>query len=223
MIDGLPLSFFFPLVVHALAGLTTGVIGILAFSAPKRWERHPRWGRRYLWAYTVVFLTATILTAERWEADASLFILAVIGYGFALCGYGARRFRQEPRVRHLLGKQWVVIHIVVMIGSYVVLWTAFYVDNAQLAIWLAGEAVASIWFGVWLNVGVDGGVFTLFAVPLLRREAEGLVTRRLSLVSRDVKGVKGALMVTGWISSDHFATIFNRFERLQTVPAAWMC
>jgi hypothetical protein len=29
MIDGFPLSFFLPLVVHALAGLTTGAIGSL--------------------------------------------------------------------------------------------------------------------------------------------------------------------------------------------------
>jgi len=38
-----------------------------------------------------------------------------------------------------------------------------------LVIWLAGEAGASIWFGVWFNVGVDAGVFVLFTVPLLRR------------------------------------------------------
>src|SRR5579864_248508 len=59
------------------------------------------------------------------------FFFAVIGYGLALCGYGARHFRQEPRVRYMLGKQWVVVHIVGMIGSYVVLWTAFFVDNAH--------------------------------------------------------------------------------------------
>jgi hypothetical protein len=132
MIDGFPLSFFFPLVVHSLAGLLTGIMGILAFSAPKRRERHPRWGIRYLWAYTVVFLTATILSLQRWEADAYLFVLATLGYGFALLGYGVRRFRREPVVRHLLGKQWVIAHIISMIGSYIVLWTAFYVDNAHL-------------------------------------------------------------------------------------------
>jgi hypothetical protein len=128
----LPLSFFVPLVVHSLAGLVTGITGILAFSMPKRRERHPRWGIRYLWAYTVIFLTATILSVQRWEADAYLLVLATLGYGFALLGYGARRFRREPVVWRLLGKQWVVAHIVGMIGSYVVLWTAFYVDNAHL-------------------------------------------------------------------------------------------
>ena len=132
MIDGFPLSFFLPLVVHALAGLTTGVTGVLAFRGPKRRGRHHRWGTRYLWAYTVVFLTAILLSVQHWPADAYLFVLATLGYGLALGGYVARRFRQEPRVRRLVGKQWMVVHIVGMTGSYTVLWTAFYVDNAHL-------------------------------------------------------------------------------------------
>jgi hypothetical protein len=132
VIDGLPLSFFLPLVVHALAGLTTGVTGVLAFRAPKRPGRHHQWGKSYLWAYTVVFLTATILSLQRMPADAYLLVLATLGYGLALSGYAARRFRQEPIVRRMVGKQWVVVHIVGEIGSYVVLWTAFYVDNAHL-------------------------------------------------------------------------------------------
>jgi hypothetical protein len=132
MIDGFPLSFFLPLVVHALAALTTGVTGVITFSRPKRSVRHPKWGVRYLWAYTVVFLTAIILSVQHWTTDAYLVVLATIGYGFALGGYAARRFRQEPMVRRFVGKQWVVAHIVGMIGSYTVLWTAFYVDNAHL-------------------------------------------------------------------------------------------
>ncbi len=132
MIDGLPLSFFFPLVVHALAGLTTGVTGVLAFRAPKHPGRHHRWGKCYLWAYTVVFFTATILSVQHWPADAYLFALATIGYGLALLGYGARRFRREPLIMRVCEKQWIVAHIVGVIASYVVLWTAFYVDNAHL-------------------------------------------------------------------------------------------
>ena len=41
-----------------------------------------------------------------------------------------------------------------------------------LAAWLAVEALASAWFGVWFNVGVDVVVFALFAVPLLRSADE---------------------------------------------------
>ncbi len=38
-----------------------------------------------------------------------------------------------------------------------------------VAVWLAVEAGASAWLGVWFNVGVDLGVLALFAVPLLIR------------------------------------------------------
>ncbi len=131
-IDGLPLVFFVPLVVHALAGLTTGVTGVVAFSVPKGPVRHHRWGKRYLWAYTGVFLTATLLSVQRWSADAYLFMLAVIGYSLALAGYSARRFRHAFWLHRMLGDYWVITHLVGMIGSYVVLWTAFYVDNAHL-------------------------------------------------------------------------------------------
>ncbi|MBA2681581.1 MAG: hypothetical protein H0U76_24690 [Ktedonobacteraceae bacterium] len=72
MIDGLPLSFFLPLVVHALAGLTTGVTGVLAFRAPKRRGHHYRWGKCYLWVYSVVFLTATLLSVQHWSDNAHL-------------------------------------------------------------------------------------------------------------------------------------------------------
>jgi hypothetical protein len=132
MIDGLPLSFFLPLAIHSLAGLVTGVTGMIAFCLPKRQGRHSQWGTRYLWAYTVVFLTALLLSIQRFQADAYLFVLATLGYGAALGGYSARRFRQKPVLLHLLGRRWVVAHIIGMIGSYVVLWTAFYVDNAHL-------------------------------------------------------------------------------------------
>jgi hypothetical protein len=132
MIDGFPLSFFLPLVVHGLAGLTAGVTGVITFRVPKGPGRHHQWGKRYLWAYSTVFLTATILSVQRWQADAYLFLLAVLGSSLGLVGYTARRFRQTPALQRALGEQWVVVHIVGMIGSYVVLWTAFYVDNAHL-------------------------------------------------------------------------------------------
>jgi hypothetical protein len=128
----IPLSIFLPLIVHILAGLTTVITGIVAFSMPKRQGRHPRWGERYLWAYTLVFLTATILSVERWSADAYLFFIALVGYGFAIGGNVASRFCREPWLMRVLGKNWVIAHIVGTIGSYIVLLTGFYVDNAHL-------------------------------------------------------------------------------------------
>ncbi|MFI5272530.1 MAG: hypothetical protein ACHQ4H_05785 [Ktedonobacterales bacterium] len=158
LIDGLPLSFFLPLVVHALAGLTTGVTGVMAFSVPKGPARHHRWGNRYLWAYTVVFVTATLLSVQRWQADAYLFGLAVLGYSFALGGYSARRFRNTHVLRQLLGDWWVIAHLSGMIASYVILWTAFYVDNAHLFPGLN-----------WLPTVTFWAAPTLIAIPFLVR------------------------------------------------------
>lgn len=133
MIDGFPLSFFLPLIVHVWAGLATVIIGIVAFRVPKRRGcRHPRWGVRYLWAYTLVFLTATILSVQHWETSAYLFFIALVGYGLALGGYAVRRFRQKPWMMRSLRKHWIIAHILGTIGSYIVLLTGFYVDNAHL-------------------------------------------------------------------------------------------
>jgi hypothetical protein len=166
MIDGLPFSFFLPLLLHALAGLTTGVTGVVAFSVPKGPARHHRWGKRYLWAYTVVFLTATILSVQRWEADAYLFALALLGYSFALGGYSARRFRHAPWLRRMLGDYWVIAHLVAMIGSYVVLWTAFYVDNAHLFPGLNRLPTLTFWV-----------LPTLIALPFLVRSIARFVPK----------------------------------------------
>ncbi len=40
-----------------------------------------------------------------------------------------------------------------------------------LAAWIGLEALASAWFGVWFNVGVDVAVLALFAVPLSRTDS----------------------------------------------------
>lgn len=55
---------------------------------------------------------------------------------------------------------------------------AFKRDDAELkralliglVIWLVIEASASVWYGVWFNVGVDAAVMGLFGVPLLLRQ-----------------------------------------------------
>src|SRR5256886_15215145 len=99
---GIPLSFFLPLVVHVWAGLATVITGIVAGILAKRRGRHPRWGARYLWAYNLVVLTATLLSGERWLGGAYLFFMGLVGYGFALGGYAARRFCRGGLLRGVL-------------------------------------------------------------------------------------------------------------------------
>lgn len=131
MINGEPISFFIPLVVHILAALTAGITGIVVFSLPKGHRGHQQWESGYVLAYSVVFFTVTILAIQKWQADAYLFLLVVIGYALALGGYSIGRLRLESWTENMPAKPWIVGHIVCMIGSYVVLWTGFFVDNGH--------------------------------------------------------------------------------------------
>ena len=115
------------LVVHILAGLTAVVAGVLATTAPKQPGRHHRAGTVYLYAMTVVFLTATGLTAMRWHRLWHLFVIATVGFGLAMFGWWVRRAR--PR-------RWLAWHGSAMAGSFIALLTGFYVDNgARLPGW----------------------------------------------------------------------------------------
>ncbi len=138
--------FVLPLIVHILAGLASVITGIVAFSLPKRRGNHPRWGRSYLWAYTLVFLTATILSFERWPEDAYLFFTALVAYGLALIGYAAGRLRRHTGISVALRKQWVSLHILAMIGSYVGLVTAFLVDNSHAIPLVNRLPAVAYWF-----------------------------------------------------------------------------
>ena len=77
------------------------------------------------------------------------------------------------------------LYAAIMIGWGVTLLlvgrTAFKRDDAELkgallvglAAWLAIEAAASVWLGVWMNAGVDVVVLALFSIPLLVRRRAG--------------------------------------------------
>jgi len=126
------------LAVHIAAGLTAVGSGLLATTARKRPGRHPRAGTGYLYAVGVVFLTATALTAARWRAEWHLFLIATVAFGLALLGRWLRR-------------RWLAGHGAAMAGSFIALFTGFYVDNGprlplwdrlpHLAYWLIPAAV----------------------------------------------------------------------------------
>ncbi len=121
------------------------------------------------------------MSVQHWPADAYLFVLATLGYGFALGGYAARRFRQEPRVRRVVGKQWVVTHIVGMIGSYTVLWTAFFVDSAHLFPGLKELPILTFWV-----------LPTVIALPFLVVSLSRFAPKTVRHTRRD-KASKGGL------------------------------
>jgi len=156
------------LLVHVPAGMTSVVAGAVAAASRKRRGRHPRFGTIYYGALAVVFVSATGMAALRWTEDRHLFFLGAVSFGVASVGYSARRLRWNG---------WTSFHVLGMGVSYVVLLTAFYVDNGpHLPLWDRLPAIA-----YWTLPALVG-------TPLLVR---GL--RRHTRLIRDLRGAGQAL------------------------------
>jgi len=113
--------------LHVLVALVCIVTGVIAMLSNKRPGRHPTFGTIYYWCLSVVFASATVLSAIRWAEDYHLFILGVLSFVAASLGRTALRRRW---------RNWVRLHIAGMGTSYVFLLIAFYVDNGQnLPLW----------------------------------------------------------------------------------------
>jgi hypothetical protein len=106
-----------------------------------------------------VFVSTTGLSVVRWAEDYHLFILGLLALASASLGRTARR-------RRWVG--WLRLHISGMGLSYILLLTAFYVDNGKsLPIW---KGLPPIWY--WLLPAVVGLPFIIHALlrhPLVRR------------------------------------------------------
>ncbi|HWF93636.1 MAG TPA: hypothetical protein VG291_01610 [Xanthobacteraceae bacterium] len=135
--------------VHILLGLACTTAGAVAMLSRKRAGRHPRWGTIYFWCLTGVFLTASGLAAVRWTEDYHLLVLGALSFWAAYLGRQARRQRW---------RNWVRLHITGMGTSYILLLTAFYVDNGKsLPLWKELPPIA-----YWLLPGIVG-------IPLIVR------------------------------------------------------
>ena len=106
-----------------------------------------------------VFASATGLSVVRWAEDYHLFILGALALASASLGRTARRQRWVG---------WVRLHITGMGLSYILLLTAFYVDNGKsLPIWKELPPLS-----YWLlpaAVGLPLVIYTLLHHPLARR------------------------------------------------------
>ena len=121
------LVFLSTVAVHVVAGLVCAIAGIVAMVAPKRAGRHPSAGTVYYWSLVVVFLTMTALSILRWPHNTHLLILGILSFGAGVVGRRARRRRW---------RRWLPVHITGMAVSYILLLTAFYVDNGpHLPLW----------------------------------------------------------------------------------------
>ena len=136
-------AFLAFLALHVIAGLTAVLTGAIAALARKGSPRHIRAGRWFYRAITVLFATATVLSAMRWRQDYYLFILGAVAFTAATIGYQHRRRHRPGDTGHIAG----------MGIGYTAMLTAFYVDNGPhlplwdrlpvLAFWLLPAAIAT--------------------------------------------------------------------------------
>jgi hypothetical protein len=147
---------------HVLMGLMCVVTGALAMFSLKRRGRHPTFGNAYFWCLSAVFASASGLAVIRWAQDYHLFVLGAVSFGAALIGRASRR-HHWPR--------WIKLHIIGMGASYILLLTAFYVDNGKsLPLWKELPPIA-----FWLlpsAVGIPIMVRVLLRHPLVQRVKE---------------------------------------------------
>lgn len=113
--------------IHVFCALVCVVAGLIAMLADKRPGRHPKAGKVYYYFLSVVFISVIIISFLRWSEDYPLLILGTLSFGLASVGRKA-----------LIAKwrKWPVYHVTCMGLSYIILLTAFYVDNGKfLPVW----------------------------------------------------------------------------------------
>jgi hypothetical protein len=132
IIAGVPIpstSPFFLTVVafHVMLGIVCTVAGLVASLSMKGRGRHSHFGMIYYWCLLGLFVTALGLSAVHWAEDYHLVILGALSFG-------AAHFGRLAAQRHW--RNWPSLHLSAMGGSYILLLTAFYVDNGKnLPLW----------------------------------------------------------------------------------------
>jgi uncharacterized membrane protein len=127
---------------HILVGIVCVAAGVVAMLSNKGRGRHSTFGTLYYWCLAIVVASATGLSVVRWAENYHLFFLG------ALSLITATVARAAPRQRW---RNWVRLHIAGMGLSYILMLTAFYVDNGknlplwrelpQIAFWLLPAAI----------------------------------------------------------------------------------
>jgi hypothetical protein len=112
---------------HILIGIVCVVAGITAMLSQKRRGRHSTFGTIYFWSLAIVVASATGLSVVRWAENYHLFFLGALSLIAATVARTALRQRR---------RNWVGMHITGMGLSYILMLTAFYVDNGKnLPVW----------------------------------------------------------------------------------------
>ena len=112
--------------IHVLFGIAAVVNGAIAMLSKKGTGRHATFGRLYFWSLFGVFVTMAVLSFLRWSANYPLFLLGTLSFACACFGRNFAKNRPQRFALHLCG----------MGASYILMLTAFYVDNGKnLPLW----------------------------------------------------------------------------------------
>lgn len=151
-------AFLTLVAAHVVIALAAVVAGLVAMVAKKGVGLHSRWGSLYYWLLSGVFVTVTLLAAMRWARNWHLFVLGAVALSSATFGrFSLRRPRPER----------LSVHLSAMGASYILLLTAFYVDNGKnLPLWK--ELPAILYWTIPAIVGIPIILRTLLRHPLIR-------------------------------------------------------
>ena len=145
---------------HIVVGTACVAAGVVAMLSHKGRGRHSTFGTLYYWCLAVVVASATGLSVVRWAENYHLFLLGVLSLTAATVARTALR-RRWPN--------WVGLHTTGMGLSYILMLTAFYVDNGKnLPLW---KELPQITF--WLlpaGLGIPLILYALVKHPLARRQ-----------------------------------------------------
>jgi hypothetical protein len=143
--------------VHVVFGLAAVIAGAVAMLSKKGRGRHSNLGTIYFWLLIGIFVTMSTLSFMRWAENYHLFALGALSFASACFGRTAVRWRWP---------QWPRLHLTGMGASYILMLTAFYVDNGKnLALWKELPEIA-FWF-LPSAIGVPLILYVLCRHPLV--------------------------------------------------------
>ena len=143
--------------VHVAFGLAAVIAGAVAMLSQKGRGRHSNLGTIYFWLLIGIFVTMSTLSFMRWAENYHLFALGALSFASACFGRTAVRWRWP---------QWPRLHLTGMGASYILILTAFYVDNGKnLPLWKELPEIA-FWF-LPSAIGLPLILYVLFRHPLV--------------------------------------------------------
>ena len=144
---------------HILVGIMCVLAGTAAMLSQKGRGRHSTFGMIYYWCLAVVVASATGLSVARWTENYHLFLLGALSFFLATLARAALRQRWRSRLR---------VHVASMGASYILMLTAFYVDNGKnLPLWR--EFPQWAFWVLPFAVGAPIIVYVMLRHPLMRR------------------------------------------------------